>query len=249
MLTDQAGWTLASGLVFPTGATLQVAYERTEATTFDTRSDRRTTLRRWPDLQISVPRIAFPEFSGIERVSISTGYSRIYRETVYDAPGLQRRIQRDVQLPFDVSVTWMGSIVTTYRGLSRAGAARDPTGATDLSEDAHRVSVSSLFLPPGAWAAVLDRPIQLSILAAYTAERDCRATRARDQCVAFLDQINRSLSVSLDTRVRGFDVGVQMSYDDRQSFVGQRSGSTQFQLGVFGQLEFSAGTIPFGPAE
>jgi hypothetical protein len=35
-----------------------------------------------------------------------------------------------------------------------------------------------------------------------------------------------------------------MSYDDRQSFVGQQTGSTQFQLGLFGQLQFSAGTLP-----
>ena len=35
-----------------------------------------------------------------------------------------------------------------------------------------------------------------------------------------------------------------MSYDDRQSFVGQRTGSTQFQLMLWGQLQFSAGMIP-----
>ena len=53
--------------------------------------------------------------------------------------------------------------------------------------------------------------------------------------------------MTLDTEVGGFEVGLQMSYDDRQSFVGQRTGSTQFQLGLFGQLEFSAGVLPVGP--
>ena len=65
-----------------------------------------------------------------------------------------------------------------------------------------------------------------------------------EECVAFLDQILRSINLSLDTRVSGFEVGVQMSYDDRQSFVGQRTGSTQFQLMLWGQLQFSAGMIP-----
>ena len=60
----------------------------------------------------------------------------------------------------------------------------------------------------------------------------------------FLDQLRRSLNLSLDTTVGGFDVGLQMSYDDRQSYVGQQTGSTQFQIGLFGQLQFSAGVIP-----
>jgi hypothetical protein len=37
-----------------------------------------------------------------------------------------------------------------------------------------------------------------------------------------------------------------MSLDDRQSYVGQESGSTQFQVGIFGQLDLSGGSLPFG---
>jgi len=62
--------------------------------------------------------------------------------------------------------------------------------------------------------------------------------------VAFLDQVTRAASMSLDTSVGGFEFGLQVSYDDRQSFVGQRVGSTQFQIGVFGQLNFVAGMLP-----
>ena len=50
--------------------------------------------------------------------------------------------------------------------------------------------------------------------------------------------------MSLDTSVGGFEFGLQLSYDDRQSFVGQRTGSTQFQVGLFGQLDFAAGSLP-----
>ena len=40
-----------------------------------------------------------------------------------------------------------------------------------------------------------------------------------------------------------FEVGIQGSYFDRQSFVGQRRGSTQFQLSVFGQFLIEAGAL------
>jgi len=40
------------------------------------------------------------------------------------------------------------------------------------------------------------------------------------------------------------DLGLNVSFVDRQSFVGQRSGSTQLQLGLFGQFMFEAGQLP-----
>ena len=67
----------------------------------------------------------------------------------------------------------------------------------------------------------------------------------QEKCVPFLDLIRRSVNMSLDTNIRGFEFGVQISYDDRHSFVGQRTGSTQLRVMLFGQLQFSAGAIPF----
>jgi len=226
---------------------VDVAYQRAETSTLDTRSDRTTTQRRWPDLRASLPPITPPAFTLIQRVSLTAGYTATDRRTLYGASGLQRRVQRDVQVPVDLSISWRGTLVTTYRGSFRTGEAEDPTGLTDRTESTHRISVSSQFLPPGPWAARLDRPIRLSLLAGYTAERDCRTTTTQEDCVPFLDQIRRSLSVSLDTSVGEMELGVQASFDDRQSFVGQQNRSTQFQLGVFGQLQFSAGMVPSGP--
>lgn len=246
-LTDQSVWTLGSGLRFPRGGALDLAYQRSEISTLDTRSDRTTTQRRWPDVRASLPSVDMPGFTMMQRVSLSTGYAETVRETLYGGRGLQRRTQSDVQVPLDLSVTWRGTLVTAYRGSFRYGDAEDPTGLTERDQASHRVSVSSQFLPPGPWAQRLDRPVRFSFLAGYTAERDCRTTATRDDCVPFLDQVRRSLSMSMDTSVGGFEVGMQMSYDSRQSFVGQQNASTQFQLGVFGQLQFSAGVLPVGP--
>jgi hypothetical protein len=243
-LTDQASWTLGSGVSMPGGGALELLYQRSEASTLDTRSDRTTTQRRWPDVRASLPPLTPPAFTLIRRVTLTGGYAATERETAYGGRGLQRRLQSDVQVPVDVSVTWRGTLVTTYRGSFRRGEAEDPTGLTERTQASHRVSVSSQFLPPGPWRARLDRPVRFSLLAGHTAERDCRTTVVQEACVPFLDQIRRSASVSLDTSVGGFELGVQMSWDDRRSFVGQQNGSSQFQLGVFGQLQFSAGVLP-----
>ena len=52
--------------------------------------------------------------------------------------------------------------------------------------------------------------------------------------------------MSMNTRVADFRLGFQASYTDRRSFVGRRTGSTQFQLGIFGQFLFEAGRFAGG---
>jgi hypothetical protein len=61
--------------------------------------------------------------------------------------------------------------------------------------------------------------------------------------VPFIDQLNRSLTLTLDTRISGLEVGLQGSYTDRQSFIGQRRGFTQLQVGIFGQFLIEAGAL------
>jgi hypothetical protein len=146
----------------------------------------------------------------------------------------------------DVSVQWVRTLVTSYQASFRIGDGRDPTGETDRDETSHRVSITTQLLPPSWLGRGLDRPVSVSLLGAYTTQRICRATAAVGQCVAFVDQLGRTINLSMNTSVRGIVVGMQASLDQRQSFVGQRNGSTQFQMGVFGQLQFGAGSIPAG---
>ncbi len=243
-LTDRAAWTLGSGLRLPAGMSVDVGYQHSLSTTLDTRSNRETTEERWPDVHASLPTLTFAEKSAVQRIRLSSGLVRSLRRTIFGNVGQQERTTRDVQVPLEVSVTWLGTLVTSYRGSFRTGKGSDPTGDTERDETNHRVSVTSTFMPPGKIAQSLDRPVRLSLLVGYTAERDCRSTASRPECVPFVDQLRRSLSLSLDTSVGGFEMGLEMNYDDRQSYVGQQTGSTQFRVGVFGQLNFSSGTFP-----
>jgi len=243
-LTDRASWRLGSGLSLPGGAGVQVGYLWTDATTIDTRSDRRTQLRTWPDVQATLPTFRLPGFTGVRTVNLTTGLVRTRRVIQFGGRALQQRFDEDTQVPIDVSIQWLRTLATAYRGAFRHGNGSDPTGSTERELGSHRVSVSTQLLPPGAIARRLDRPVRMSLIGAFRQERNCRITAVGAECVAFLDQITRTASMALDTSVGGFEFGVQLSYDDRKSFVGQRTGSTQFQVGIFGQLEFGAAMLP-----
>ena len=137
----------------------------------------------------------------------------------------------------------MGAVSTTYRGSYVNGDGRDPTGDTERQRRSHILSLTSSFPAPARFANRLDQPIQLTFGYQYTAQTDCRATAGRESCTAFMDEIIKSLNLTLDTTVSLLQVGLQLSYTDRQSFVGRRGGSTQFQLGFFGQFLFENGQL------
>jgi hypothetical protein len=245
-VTDRLGWRMGSGVTLPGGGGVQVGYQTTEAVTYDTRSGRHTKLRSWPEIQASLPTVSLPAVTGIRAVNVSSGVVRTLRTIEFGGRAAQRRVDDDIRVPLDVSVQWIRNLVTTYQGAVRVGRGSDPTGETERDERSHRLSVRSQLLPMGWFEGRLDRPVSVSVLAAFVSERTCRTTAATTECVAFLDQIGRSLNVSLDTSVRGFAVGMQVSFDDRQSFVGRRTGSTQFQVGLFGQYNFTGGALPLG---
>ena len=246
-LTDRASWRLSSGVALPGGAGLQVGYVWSDSEALDVRSDRNTRQETWPDVQATLPAIRLPSFTGIRSINLSSGIVRTEREVTFGGRALQRRSDSDLQVPLDISVQWLRTLVTTYRGAWRDGTGVDPTGDTEREERNHRISLNTQLLLLGGIASRLDRPVSLSIIGTYRTERNCRATAAGEDCVPFIDQALRTVSLQADTSVRGFSFGLRISYDDRQSFVGQRTGSTQFQVGLFGQLDFGTANFPVGP--
>ncbi|MEQ1857118.1 MAG: hypothetical protein ABL963_11630, partial [Longimicrobiales bacterium] len=245
-LTERYTWRLGSGLDLPAGAGVQFGYEWADGTTLDTRSRRRTVLESWPQIQASLPSFTPPAVLGIRAIRVTSGITRTLRTIQFGGRAAQRRHDEDLRVPLDVSVTWVRTLVASYQGSFRVGRGEDPTGETERDDSSHRVSVTTQLLPPSWLGSRLDRPVSLSLLGAYSSERLCRTTTAAGACVEFVHQSGRTLNLTLDTSVQGVAVGVQASVDDRRSFIGQRTGSTQFSVGVFGQLEFTAGALPIG---
>ena len=125
----------------PRGSTLQVGFGTLEATTLDVRSDREIHQRTWPNVQARLPSLGFPSMTGIRSVTLSSGIQRIVRQTDYGGLALRRRVDEDVRVPFDVTVQWLGTLVTAYQGAVRSGRSVDPTGDTERQEASHRLTV------------------------------------------------------------------------------------------------------------
>jgi hypothetical protein len=242
-LVDRVAHSVSWGLAGER-AGLDATYTWSEMATLDARADRSVRSETWPDLRgrLDALPVAGLSWGLIERVSLAAAARRTRREVTYGQVA-QRRTLDERAYPLDLTLNWAGGMSTGYRGALETGRGRDPTGSTERDRTSHRVSLNSAFRPPFGLDEGLDRPLRLTLLVSYVAERECRLSAGRDDCVAFVDQLNRALSVALDTQMSGFDVGVQASYTDRQSFVGQRRGSTQLQVSLFGQFLFEAGTL------
>lgn len=240
---DSRRWSVA---MEASGLGLDLGYGESRVSTLDTRADRTVQTRSWPDIRARASGLNLPDSWStlVTRLSLSSGITRSTRETRYGQVQQTRR-QTDLTVPWDVTIGWAGSLVTRYRGTVQRGDGSDPTGDTERDRTNHAIQIQSAFLPPLGMADRFDRPVQMTVGMSYTSERECRASRARQECVAFVDQLSRVVSITLDTEINDFEIGLQGSWTDRQSFVGQRTGSTQFQLGIFGQFLLEAGR--FGP--
>jgi hypothetical protein len=225
-------------------AGLDVSWGVSEVSTLDARADRGVRTETWPDLRGRLDGVPVGGLVGdvVQRVSLSAGVRRSRREVDY-GQAAQRRVLDDRSYPLDVTLTWIGGLATGYRGALERGRGEDPTGDTERDRTTHRVSVNSAFRAPFGLNRTLERPIRFALLGSYVAERECRVPAGRDACVAFVDQLSRALSMTLDTNLGGLDVGFQASYTHRQSYVAQRRGSTQLQVSVFGRFLFEAGTL------
>jgi len=118
----------------------------------------------------------------------------------------------------------------------------------DRSGASHQFSITARIDPPESMRQRLPQPIQASLRYSYQARQQCRvrSTTTGDTatCTPYVDVMNRSFNLNLDTMLSQLDVGFQLSYSDTKSFVGQRGGTSQFQLGFYGQFHFATGDLP-----
>jgi len=244
-VVDRRSRSAATGLRLPASVFVNVNYQSTHAEALDRRTDRRTRLGTWPDIRIGVGDLPLPGSwrPVLTRVGFSAGIQRTRQATSYAGGTLQRRGREDHRVPMELSVEWMGGIVTRYRGQIGWGTGTDPTGATERSLVDHGVSVETRLVPRGGFGQPVEEPLRFALTLEHSALVECRAPAGRDECVDFIDQLSRGVSLSIDTWVSGVEVGGRASLVERRSFTGIQAGFTQFQLGVWGRLVFEAGPV------
>lgn len=245
VLVDRTQWSAGSGVRLPLSLGVDVEYSRTLANTFDVRSDRKSFGEVWPDIQVGIRDLPLPAAVRpvVQRLTASSGFQKSFQRSSFGVGGQQSRERNDRRYPVNVAIRWGGSLNTSYRGAFQTGVADDPTGRTEQDRVSHSLSVNSSFTPPGNLGQRLARPVQLSVRYLFTSQSDCRVTLGNESCVPFVDQRNQTFNLTVDSTISQLELGLQLSYTDRQSGVGQRNGSTQFQLGFFGQFLFTAGAL------
>ncbi len=243
-LVRRRSWNAGTGLRLPASAYVNANYSRSRVAAFDPRSDRSSRNQVWPDLRGGFSELPLPERlrAVVTRAGVSTGYQRDVRTSRFGAVGLQHRRTEDHRIPLEATILWPGDVHLRYRGFLVRGDGQDPTGTTDRNQRDHTLSLASVVASPALLSPRLERPPHLSLLLRYASLEECRTTVGTEVCVPFLSQLTRSASLNLDTVVSGLEIGFQATLLDRRTYVGLRSGSTQFQLGFWGRFLFTAGS-------
>ncbi len=249
MAHHHASFRVRSGVRLGRGFELGVAYGESESDFLDLYQGRRAlTERSWPDVQLGWRDIPVPEPLKVllRRWSLATGYVRSERRTLL-AGEVNRHWDRQITtVPIEVRLGFANGLALSYITALNTGDGRDPTGLTEEDRASHGLDLSGRFKAPfGLAERTFPEPLRLSLSVDSNWERQCRTAGLHVQpvtCTPFMDHTNRRMNFTLSTLVSQVDVGLQASYVDRRSYVGTQMGSSQFQLGFFGQFNMQAGT-------
>ena len=238
------------GVRLPGSTTIRATYDRSLNQSLDTRSDREVLQRVWPDLAGNVGDLPLPSFlsPAVTRFSLGSGYRRETRGLDFGAGAQQNRFREDHAVPLTLGMSLAGGLGLDYRGRLGWGESTDPTGDTQRRRDSHTLTATLSMRSPVRALRERGAPLRITLSLRYLEEVQCRVTSRLSPCVAFIDELERDGSLSLDSTVRDLQLGVRLRYLDRRSFVGQQAGSTQLQLNVFGQFVLTSSLLSNGTA-
>ena len=247
-LSQRDRFQVRGGVRLPGSTLIRAAYDRSLNQTLDTRSDREVLRRVWPDLAGTIADLPLPAFArpAIWRMSLGSGYRRETRAEEFGVRTQQGRFREDHAVPLSVGFSFAAGLNVDYSGRLGWGESRDPTGDTRRHRDSHSLTATLVLRSPIRNFRDRGAPMRLSLDLRYLEETECRVTARGSPCVAFIDELERDAVLSVDSTVGDFQLGVRLRYLDRRSFVGQRAGSTQFQLNVFGQFVLSSALLANG---
>ncbi len=237
-LSDRDVINVRGGLSLPGPSSVGLGYEHSRHQTLDTRSDRQHRREVWPDVTVGVTNVGPPGFLAalVQRLSLSAGYRRETRTLQFGAGARQNRFRDERAAPVTVTLVFPRDVSLTYRGRREDSDIRDPTGNTRGERNTHTVSATANVRSPVAAFRDRDVPMRIALSVTYRNELRCRIQSEAAPCVAFIDQLSREASVSVDSTLRDYQLGARLHYLDQRSFVGLRAGVTRLQLTVFGHF-------------
>jgi hypothetical protein len=223
------------------------SYSSGETQVFDVRGgSRRQTNRQWPNVRLNSGSITIPQFmqAYVSRLNFSTSYARTRQEASQEGGGAETSGHNNT-VPLQVSLGLGRRLNASYSASFAWGSSRDLTGYMDSRNRSHSANLSGSFNAPEHLRETFRNPITMNARVQMQRGLRCRvrSQTGDDTCVPFLDDRSRSVGLSLDTLLEDLIVGFRLDYTSRESFVGMQSGSSQFQVGLYGQFNFSAGNF------
>jgi hypothetical protein len=235
--------------LLPLGAQFTIGYSNSQNHGSDIRGGQREQSQKsWPNVGLSWNQIPVPSFLSGVLLAASAGarYEEIERTSAYGIRTAQIRGLTETRITPELRLTIAGGITFSWNSTLSSGTTIDPTGNGEQDGANHSLSASASLTPPGFMSAKIKNPIRAMLTFTQDDQKRCRfrpAASADEPCVSFLDTSNRTLNFNLDTTLSDIEVGIRLNYTDRQSRVGTRTGSSQFQFAVFGNFSFQQGTL------
>ncbi len=248
-VNNRDGFTARGALALPFNTELDASYEENQLDAIDQRGGHRQQFeRRWPQLHVNLTRLPLPGFlqSVIVSSTVRAGFERSTQSSLLGGLADQRRGGSDTRFPLSLVFGFANGFSAQYTGNASRGGSTDPTGNAEQSGADHTLQLGGVFQAPESWRPRVNGPISANLQLRQTGQRNCRFQSTllpgqTDTCVPFIDFRNRTASLVLETMVRDLSVGLQMSYSSRNSLVGTHNGTSQFQLGLFGNFQMKAG--------
>lgn len=247
---DRSAFRARSGLRLPWQVAVDVAYSESEARTYVERGGGRGQEERsWPDVRLTVADFPIPDRFRIvvPRASFSAGYRRDRRVQVLGVEaGGTARGGEETSIPLQLGLSLGPGITANYSGTLSRGSSAEPTGESRRRGAIHSLQLTASMDPPVSLRDRMPNPLQATLAFSYQSDQQCRVRTSASEawrCEPFVDLINRTIHLTLDTTISDLNVGLQMSYNNRRTNVGTRTNSSQFQLGLFGQFIFQAGNL------
>jgi hypothetical protein len=256
-VADGDNLTLNTGVRLPFGAAFNVDYATEDQdvwTPINQTVSRGTT---WPSVNFNWSRIPLPNIidQWVSGFALRAGYT--FRKTENDVVGGdQTRTNTTRTIPFSVNLALTTEWTFGYSLNSSRAERRDPTGLTLGNSLNQSLEVRGRIRPISAEGS-LSNPVLISLRVAQETQDQCRQLGAAaaegappgvegselPECEPFTDQKIRTIDLTVSTDIQPFSIGLQGSWRDTQSEIGQRPGSTQLEISLFGQFQFESGEI------
>jgi hypothetical protein len=231
---------------------MNVNYRVEDIESFDARGGSRTQQRvGWPHVSLQWSRLIVPPLLSrvVRSWGASVGVQRNETTTEYGSGPGQMRALTELRFPVSLNVAFGSALSLNYRAAFSTGESLDPTGNVETGGRQQDIGLTGVFQPRESWRTKLNGPITARLSYTEQNENQCRYNPSFgdvDGCIAFLDLGTSNANFTIESIVSDITVGALFSYVTRQSHVGTRNGTTQFQFGLYGRFNFTAGVMPAG---